>query len=96
MCGQNVRQSDEPRKPLAIEPASETRRRTSTSRTKEFHNINGADPEWPRPVYRGRNIYYVSSEVDRYLERVIARGRDNPPEGMPDRLAEALDRRNGE
>jgi hypothetical protein len=99
MCEQNVTQSDEPRKPLALEPAKITRERTATSRTQEFNNVNGnegADPDWPRPVRRGGRVYYVTHEVDAYLERVIERGRDKPVEGMPPQLAAARGYRNGE
>jgi hypothetical protein len=96
MCAQFVAQPDEPRKPLAIEPAKVTRERTSTSRSQEHTNIkraSGADPDWPRPVYRGSRVFYVSSDVDAYIERVIERGRDNQP-NMHERLAVArgLDR----
>jgi hypothetical protein len=96
MDERNVTHPGEPRK--ALEPAKITRDRTSVSRTQEHHNIKGApgaDPEWPRPVYRGTRVYYVSAEVDAYIERVIERGRDKLP-GMPERLAVARGYRNGE
>jgi hypothetical protein len=91
MCDQSVPQPNENRKPLSLVPAKVMRERTSTSRTREHANIKGgpgADPDWPRPVYRDGRIYYVSAEVDRYIDRVIERGRDNQPP-MHERLAVA-------
>jgi len=91
MCSQPLPQLNENGKPLSLVPAKIMRERTVTSRTREHANIKGgpgADPDWPRPIYKDGRIFYLSSEVDAYIERVIERGRDNQPP-MHERLAVA-------
>jgi hypothetical protein len=91
MCDMTVTEPNENRKPpLALLKRSEARRRRNYSRTQEWKELKD-NPDHPQLVWINGSGYYVEAGYDEYLAKLVENGRGSGPDGMPDRLAEALE-----
>ena len=45
---------------------------TGRSRITAYRNER-SDPDWPRPIVRGKRVFYKAAECKRYLEAVLPR-----------------------